>query len=161
MVISGITMMIFDSGIIHNGIRKIKTRFQSNQQDEHVELGEGANLSEAVLNTGEQQSESEPIRVHNETAVSRRNQQPQDQQDDIEKSASRVGSDEIKMPYSILTGVAIFAVFIVSFIVVMVIRAVVPNSPIAYRFFGNMYLAGTSQGFSRMLICFRNHYLRS
>jgi hypothetical protein len=160
MVISGISMTIFDSRIIHNGIRTIKTRFQGNQQDEPVER-EDANLSEAVLSTGEQQSQSEPIRVNNETAVSRRNQQSQDQQDDIEKSASRVESDEIKMPYSILTGVAIFSLFVVSFIVIMVIRAVVPNSPIAYRFFSNMYLAGTSQGFSRMLIYFRNHYLRS
>jgi hypothetical protein len=148
-------MTIFDSRIIHSGIRIIKTRFQSNQQDEHVER-EDANLSEAVLSTGEQQSESEPI------PVSRRNQQSQDQQDDIEKSASRVGSDEIKMQYSIVTGVAIFALFVVSFIVIMVIRAVVPNSPTAYRFFSNMYLAGTYfQGFSRMLIYSRNHYLRS
>jgi hypothetical protein len=161
MVISGISMTIFDSRIIHNAIRTIKTRFQNNQQDEHVELGEGANLSEGVLSAGERQSESELIRVTNETAVSRRNQQSQDQQDDIEKSASRVGSDEIKMPYSILTGVAIFSLFVVSFILIMVIRAVVPNTPIAYRFFSNMYLAGTSQGFSRMLSYFRNHYIRS
>lgn len=161
MVISGIAMVIFDSRIIHNWIRKIRNRFQRNQQENNVELEENIDTNEVALNT---RPESKPIPVdpnNNETSLSRRNQQSPDQQDNhVESSVPRVRSDEVKMPYSILTGVVIFVIFIVSFIVIMVIRGVVPNSPIAYRFFANMYLAGISQVFSLSLICFRNHYLR-
>ena len=154
-------MVIFDSRIIHNWIRKIRNRFQRNQQENNVELEENIDTNEVALNT---RPESKPIPVdpnNNETSLSRRNQQSPDQQDNhVESSVPRVRSDEVKMPYSILTGVVIFVIFIVSFIVIMVIRGVVPNSPIAYRFFANMYLAGISQVFSLSLICFRNHYLR-
>jgi hypothetical protein len=164
MVISGIAMIIFDSRIIHNWIRKIKAQFQRNQQEENIELGENTIPNEAVPSTGEGQSESKPIPLdtnNNETPVSRRNQQSQAQQDsNVEDSGPRVRSDEVKMPYSIATGVTIFALFIISFIVIMVIRGVVHNSPVAYRFFANMYLAGISQAFPLMLICSRNHYLR-
>lgn len=160
MVISGITMMIFDSRIIHKWIRTIKSRFQRNQQAENVEPGDEPGRSEA----GEQQSELQPVRVDTdnlETAVSQRNQQSQAQQhNNIENSASRVRSDQVKAPYSILTGVAVFAIFVISFIVIIVIRGVVANLPIGYRFFANMYLAGMSQGVSRKLISFRNDYFR-
>jgi hypothetical protein len=145
MIISGIAMIIFDSRIIHSWIRKIRARFQRNQQEENIELGENTISNEAVPNTVEQsESKSIPLDIdNNETPLSRRNQQSQVQPDNnVEDSAPRVRSDEVKMPYSIRTGVVIFVLFLTSFIVIMVIRGVVHNSPTTYRFFANMYLAG-------------------
>ncbi len=40
-------------------------------------------------------------------------------------------------------GLAIIGAFFVSFIVTMVLRGVLPNSPLLYSLFANMYLAGT------------------
>lgn len=164
MIISGIAMVIFDSRIIHKWIRKIKTRFRRNQQEENIELGQDAIPTEASPKTEEPESDPKPIRIdtdNNETSLSRRNQQASSQQDsNVDNSASRVRAEEVKMPYSIMTGVSIFLIFVTSFIVIMVIRGVIHNAPIAYKFFANMFLAGTSQDFSLMLIYFRNHYLR-
>ena len=162
MVISGVAMVIFDSRIIHNWIRKIRAKLPRNQQ-ENIELGETVIPTQDIPTTVEQQSEPSPIPIDAdspETSVSKLNRQSQVQQDNNVENSPRVRSDEVKMPYSIRTGLVIFAFFVTSFIVVMVIRGVVHNSPIAYRLFANMYLAGTSQAFPLILICFRNHYLR-
>jgi uncharacterized membrane protein len=51
---------------------------------------------------------------------------------------------EIIIPYSIRTGLFCFVFFLVSFIVIMVIRGVLDSLAVAFKFFANILLAGSS-----------------
>ena len=150
MVLSGIAMAIFDSRIIHRWLRKIKVKFQRVQRQESVELGENTNPHETDVQPAEPTetpSDPKPIPVdsNDESSTSIGNRRQQDRQENIpEPPAPRVRADDVMIPYSILIGLIIFAVFIISFVVVMVIRGVVHDAPNLFVFFANMYLAGIS-----------------
>ncbi|KAK9457073.1 chromate transporter-domain-containing protein [Dipodascopsis uninucleata] len=60
-----------------------------------------------------------------------------------EQSLTRERSIESEPHYPILLGICVVLFFIVSFVIVMVIRSVVKNAPVTYMLFSNMYLAGT------------------
>ncbi|OTB19812.1 hypothetical protein K445DRAFT_313585 [Daldinia sp. EC12] len=67
-----------------------------------------------------------------------------DQNDD------RIGDDEPRiippgyfLDFSWKSGAAIVSVFFVTFIVIMVLRGTLPDMPVLYRLFANLYLAGT------------------
>jgi len=88
--------------------------------------------------------ELQPIKLASnvESSGSFVNRCPQSQQVDIpEPSTSRVRAEDVMIPYSISMGLIIFAIFIISFIVVIVIHGVVHNTPILFKFFANIYLA--------------------
>lgn len=163
MVLSGIALAIFDSRIIHRWLRKIKTWVRKNHREENVELGENANSAENESQSGNTQPEPEPIRVDasDESPASVGTRRQHGRQDDIseERSMPRVRAEDVMVPYSILTGSIIFACFIISFIAVMIIRGVVHNLPILFKFFANMYLAGIPLSRSLMLTCLRNYYI--
>lgn len=147
MVLSGIAMAIFDSRIIHRWLRKIKNMVRKSQRQENVELGEDVNPPEVHSRPDETQAEPQPIKVDSksETSVPIGNRRPQGHQENVtEPSTPRVRAEDVMIPYSILTGLIIFATFIISFIVVMVVRGVVQNAPVLFQFFANMYLAGIS-----------------
>ena len=50
--------------------------------------------------------------------------------------------NEVMIPYSVQTGLLVFCVFVISFVVIMVIRGVVVDVPRLFKFFANIYLAG-------------------
>jgi hypothetical protein len=56
--------------------------------------------------------------------------------------AAVVRSQENASLYSVKVGLLLFGFFIVSFIVIMVLRGVLNDAPILFRFFANIYLAG-------------------
>lgn len=47
------------------------------------------------------------------------------------------------VPYTVRTGVLVLGFFFLTLTTIMVVRGVVPNLPILFRFFGNIFLAGT------------------
>lgn len=61
----------------------------------------------------------------------------------VEMPSASPPSQEIRLAYSIRTGLCIFAFFLATFITVMVVRGVIPDLPPLFRFFANIYLAGT------------------
>ena len=146
MALSGIALVIFDSRIIHRWLRKLKIQFRRSQREQNVEIGENTNPPEVNPQPRETQSEPNPIQVdsNNEPSTSLRNRQQSQQDNTPETSGPRVSAENVKIPYSILTGLIIFTFFIISFVTIMVIRGVVHNAPVLFEFFANMYLAGTS-----------------
>jgi hypothetical protein len=63
--------------------------------------------------------------------------------EDCKDSCHSTSEDSDFVPYTVRTGVIVLGVFFVTLIVIMVIRGVVPNLPTLFRFFGNIFLAGT------------------
>ncbi|KEY72157.1 hypothetical protein S7711_00166 [Stachybotrys chartarum IBT 7711] len=59
------------------------------------------------------------------------------------ETEARVVPEERRLNISWQFGVLLIALFLVSFVVVMVLRGVLPNRPLLYGLFANMYLAGT------------------
>ena len=156
MVLSGIALVIYDSRIIHRWLRKLKNQFRKKQREQQVEIGDNSNPQGDVNPRELQLTEPEPtpIRVDSDGdgnfAAEVRQEQPIEQDDtSAENPARTVRSEEVKVPYSITTGLVIFVLFLVSFIVIMVTRGVVHDLPIVFRFFANMYLAGISPAISR------------
>jgi len=143
MVCSGTALVIFDSRIIHRWITSIKNRFRRSRTEENVELGTNTqSQAEPQFNT--KTPEPTPIQIdeNSEHLTSLRNRQQGQQEIVREPSSPRVSAENVMIPYSIWTGLGIFAAFVVSFVVVMVVRGVVHDAPIPFEFFANMYLAG-------------------
>ncbi|KAH8881270.1 hypothetical protein GQ53DRAFT_518390 [Thozetella sp. PMI_491] len=59
------------------------------------------------------------------------------------ETEQRIIPQEYKLGFSWKVGAIIIAAFFVTFIAVMVLRGVVPDPPLLYRLFANLYLAGT------------------
>jgi hypothetical protein len=69
-------------------------------------------------------------------------------QEHTELSDTAISSEtnhEISLPYSIRTGLFIFAFFVCTFVSVMVTRGVIHDLPLLYQFFANILLAGISE----------------
>jgi len=158
MVLSGIAMLIYDSRIVQRYFTKIKNRFHRNRHEPQIELGTidstpeettpqdsepgtvqapesmrvdpASDANPATGVNSPQASRIEPAKVESETS-SRSPTQP-------------VRADEVALPYSISVGLCLFCFFLISFIVIMVVRGVVDNLPSDFRFFANIYLAGAT-----------------
>jgi hypothetical protein len=63
--------------------------------------------------------------------------------EDEESKTLRSEPAEDFVPYTVLTGVLVLGFFFASLITIMVVRGVVPDLPVLFRFFGNIFLAGT------------------
>ncbi|KAK7219741.1 hypothetical protein V2G26_007744 [Clonostachys chloroleuca] len=61
----------------------------------------------------------------------------------IPESEPRAVPEERRLNISWKSGLLLIGLFLITFIVVMVLRGVLPNRPLLYGLFGNMYLAGT------------------
>ena len=66
----------------------------------------------------------------------------EDEQSQTE-SETRVIPQEYRLNFSWKSGATIIATFFVTLTTIMVIRGVLPNPPLLYRLFSNLYLAGT------------------
>jgi len=146
MVLSGIAMVIFDSRIIQKYIRKLRDMFRRRNEEPQIELGTDSHSQQPT-------SPEEPPKTLSidpeETAVSasginsqqapRTNIQIDDQPIDGTPPPT---DQEVKLPYSLRVGLMILGFFLISFIVIMVIRGVVKDLPTLFRFFANIYLAG-------------------
>ncbi|SCV50018.1 related to chromate transport protein [Fusarium fujikuroi] len=55
----------------------------------------------------------------------------------------RVVPQEYRLNFSWKSGTAVIAVFLLSFIIVLVLRGTLPTPPLLYKLFANLYLAGT------------------
>ncbi|KAH6883485.1 chromate transporter-domain-containing protein [Thelonectria olida] len=60
-----------------------------------------------------------------------------------QESEPRIIPESYRLNFSWKSGTSIIATFFVTFIIVMVLRGVLPNPPLLYKLFANLYLAGT------------------
>ena len=71
------------------------------------------------------------------------NQGESPQLDSDGEAEQRIIPQEYRLGFSWKVGTGIIAAFLVTFIVVMVLRSTLPNPPLLYQLFANLYLAGT------------------
>ena len=139
MVLSGITMVIYDSRIVHSGLKKIRNKFQRNQEHQ-IELGTDGTprISQDIQRVDNPETETSA------SGVSRRqtNDESGEVEADLDQETAQTTHENVMVPYSIAVGLLIFAFFVVSFIVIMVVRGVLTEAPPLFRFFANIYLAG-------------------
>ena len=139
-------MVIFDSRIVHRYLRKMQDRVRRGQREPQLELGNQIPPQESTS----QDEQPEILSVDpNGTNASASGVSPQqitvsDQEEQIPSidTVPLSTPQDIKVPYSITVGLIIFGLFIISFIVIMVIRGVVNELPSLLRFFANIFLAG-------------------
>lgn len=144
MFLASCATVIFDYHWLHGPIRAVikiikpkKTRPQ--QEEENVQL-------------------QETLSAWNETATVSRLARTQDTQGSNDAPQSELLASEnhstvenepriipaaYRLDFSWKVGTAIISTFFISFIIIMVLRGVLPNTPLLYGLFANMYLAGT------------------
>jgi hypothetical protein len=165
MVSAGIALVVFDSRVIQRSIRKVKNLFRGMTPAQNVELGENTTEEDTSPQTGapSAQENTIPVDSTHDIASSLRNRQARSEENvNLESSpqnpAARVRAEDVIIPYSIRTGLVLFALFVISFIVTMVVRGTVSDAPLLFQFYANMYLAGSSSYI--VSSNGRNHYIR-
>jgi len=144
MVLSGIAMLIFDSRIIQRNGKKVWNKLRRHERPVELEANSRSTEPETDQSTvridvHEQQQQQEGVKIRQVQTPTPHNEIPAP----VESPPSSPPSQEIRLAYSIRTGLCIFIFFLATFITVMVIRGVIPDLPPLFRFFANIYLAGT------------------
>ncbi|EGU76101.1 hypothetical protein FOXB_13398 [Fusarium oxysporum f. sp. conglutinans Fo5176] len=126
IVAGGCCIVIYDYRWLHRPVRAVKNTI--------LRAGRGRptgneNIQGAENGTGNV----------NSSIVALREQESTEQRD----GEPRVVPQEYRLNFSWKSGTAIIAVFLVSFIVVIVLRATLTDAPLLYKLFANLYLAGT------------------
>lgn len=128
----GVTTIVFDYRVLHpvfkviaelvKAVKERRERRDHGREEEGVEM-DGQGQSSAASRTPEEQltDESESSAANEPHVI------PPGRQ--------------LSMSWKV--GLAVLATFLVSFAVVMVLRAVLDDTPLLFRLFANMYLAGT------------------
>ena len=166
MVISGIAMVIYDSRIVHRALKRIKNLLRRRHPETQVELGDIASPAEGPLRQEQPSEDSqipESVQIDQNPKASPAsgvNSPPSAHVDQTKvvldvpprTTGAAVNAEDVKLPYSIRVGLLLLCFFLVSFVVVMVVRGVVHGLPSDFRFFANIYLAGTSLFYDRLIL---------
>lgn len=166
MVSSGIALVTFDSRVIPWSIRKVRSLFHRTTPPHNVELGESTSEGDAPPEVGAHstQENTVPVDSTDDITSSLRNRQTRPQEnagfesDSPQEPTARVRAEDVMIPYSIRTGLVLFALFVISFIATMAVRGAVSDAPLLFEFYANMYLAGLS--FPEVPSNCRNYYIR-
>jgi hypothetical protein len=154
MVVSGIAMVIYDSRVVQRNFTRIRNRVRRNRQEPQIEL---ADIGSPPQEASSQEGEPESLRVPESVRVDRDADAtpatgvnpPQASRAEQTKvtsggTAHPISAEDVMIPYSIRVGIFLFCFFLVSFIVIMVVRGAVESLPSDFLFFANIYLAGMS-----------------
>jgi hypothetical protein len=123
IAVAGLVTLVWDSGVLRRGFRQVVGRLPGRggvDAERDVELTDASAGEEVVGESG--------------------NDERSERLSDAEE---RVVPAERELTVSWKLGAIVIAAFFVSFIAVMVARAVVPFRPLLFGLFSNMYLAGT------------------
>lgn len=155
MVLSGIAMVVYDSRIVQRNFAKVRNKFRRNGHELQIELGtvdSPPDESQEGDSRTAQGLESVRVDPHpdanlatgvNPPRGSRTERTKVEPEASLRNTTVAIRADDIALPYSIWVGLSLFGLFLVSFVVIMVVRGVVDNLPLDFRFFANIYLAGT------------------
>ncbi|KAI0553815.1 chromate transporter-domain-containing protein [Xylaria curta] len=138
LVIAGITTVIFDSRLLHPPVRYVLRRFQrrrrANETEETFQM-EGISEYGPTTSPPTQQLEREAPQAVRESASHVLN--------DNEREEPRVVPVGRQLHISWKVGLLVISLFIVSFITIIVLRAMVDHPSLLFSLFANLYLAGT------------------
>jgi hypothetical protein len=127
ITVAGLVTLVWDSGVLRHAARHVLARMPGRRGvdvDKDVDL---AQTPETREDTNHEVGESG-------------DEERSDQQPDMEP---RVVPAERELTVSWKLGTIVIVSFFVTFIAIMVARAIVPARPLLFGLFSNMYLAGT------------------
>jgi hypothetical protein len=156
MVLSGISMVIYDSRIVQRYFAKIKNKLWRRRYQSQIELGDISPPADSRAQETEPESLHVPenVRVDPDENIqtakeigplqSTRTEQAKVEALTVARSPTHaIRAEDVRAPYSIWVGLILLCFFLVSFIAIMVVRGVVTDLPLDFRFFANIYLAGS------------------
>lgn len=144
MFFAGFSAVIFDFHWLHGPVTAvIQTIMLIKLRPQHEE--ENVDLQEAPSVEHETVTPSHPARNQD---AQRSDNMPQpaipiNDNGSMTEHEPRIIPNAHRLPFSWKRGTIIIGTFFVSFIVIMVLRGVLPNKSLLYSLFANMYLAGT------------------
>jgi len=141
MFLAGVATVAHDFRWLHGPIKAVakivrRRRRQGVVEEEAVEMPRGTEVARSPGLPPHTDSDATKAIRQAELPDSRR--EPSATEDE-----TRVVPEERRLNMSWKAGLLIIVAFFVSFMVVMVLRAVLPRKPLLYSLFANMYLAGT------------------
>lgn len=135
MLLAGLAAVVHDYRWVHKPIERaislVKRKKQSTKEAQGVDMVERGVQDPKTRPTNDHTPPSPPPETTDDTQTASAADEP------------RVVPPERNLHMSWKVGVGIIIAFLASFIVVMVLRGVLPGQPLLYRLFANMYLAGT------------------
>lgn len=145
MAISGITAVLFDFRVFHPAVKWIRhfgRKPDAQPQEQQVEMG-AVSVEEpahtTAVNSRQRPVSPAPSKINGESSTLPTNQPPSEAATD----EIRIVPADRKIDISWQFGTIILGCFALSFILVMVLRGVLPSKPLLFEMFTNMYLAGT------------------
>ncbi|KAK3393591.1 chromate transporter-domain-containing protein [Podospora didyma] len=155
MLAAGIITVVYDFRWLHGPVRMLQFRRKKTRSVEAAEAAEGQqgeNDLEMSPQGGEALQTTSSSKAgndndNNNTNTRQRlpvtNQEAATTPNAGEEAEIHTVPPERRLNMSWKAGLSIIILFLVSFTIVMVIRGVLPNKPLLYSLFANMYLAGT------------------
>jgi chromate transport protein ChrA len=138
MFLAGCTTVIFDYKVLHRPVKYIvrlwwRRRDTVTRSEEGMELGDdqprNIETDNDIRTSGADLSIAQALAMATEVSD--------------ERPSPRVVPEDRKLNISWQCGTIILSSFIITFIIVMVLRGTLTNPPLLYSLFANMYLAGT------------------
>ena len=139
MLLGGVASVIFDYRVLHPAVRWIKSLRKRNAPSQEEN---GTELASTTSQPGTQESEVAPEPA---TPGAKDASQTPSRAADIsdERPEPRIIPTARAIDISWQFGTVILVAFAIAFIVIMVLRGTLPNKPLLFQLFSNMFLAGT------------------
>ncbi|KAH7379950.1 chromate transporter-domain-containing protein [Cadophora sp. MPI-SDFR-AT-0126] len=142
MLLGGSASVIFDYRVLHpfvNWVRGLRKR-ESTSQEEN-----GAELPSTVSQPTIRRSEEIQLPAQGQSSSAKDTSQTPSRAADVadERSEPRIIPTARAIDISWQFGTLILVAFVIAFIVIMVLRGTLPNKPLLFQLFSNMFLAGT------------------
>jgi chromate transport protein ChrA len=133
IVLAGIMTVIFDSRWLHPPVRSVLSRFRRQRRRENTVEIQGVSESERT---------TAPGRTREVSSSADRGSAPHTSNWD-ERDEPRIVPPDGQFNMSWKLGLLTISLFLVSFIVIIVLRATLRRRPLLFKLFANLYLAGT------------------
>ncbi|KAH6720521.1 chromate transporter-domain-containing protein [Leptodontidium sp. MPI-SDFR-AT-0119] len=141
MLLGGSATVIFDYRLLHPAVRWVGSRWRKPQSTDQEE--NGTELPTVVSQPTTQQSDN--VKTPGRLAPRSTDTGPPPQAADIsdEREEPRIIPAARSIEISWQFGTLVLVAFTLVFIIIMVLRGTLPNKPLLFQLFSNMFLAGT------------------
>ncbi|KAM6534232.1 hypothetical protein FALCPG4_007164 [Fusarium falciforme] len=131
MFVAGLATVVHDFRWLHRAVKAIATMFKREARHSSEDAVEMQIQQEAAARSAAQPSHGRETLPVTEQDASTTEDEP------------RVVPQERRLNIGWKFGLSLIVLFLISFVVIMVLRGTLPNKPLLYSLFSNMYLAGT------------------
>ncbi|KAI8679213.1 hypothetical protein NCS57_00198500 [Fusarium keratoplasticum] len=141
MFLAGLATVAHDFRWLHGPVRAIAAMFKREARHSSEDAVEMQIQQEAAARSGHDESSTGQ---DGNQSIHERGTLPVSEQDaSTAEEEPRVVPQERRLNIGWKFGLSLIILFLISFVVVMVLRGTLPNKPLLYSLFANMYLAGT------------------